>query len=98
MQSDSENEKLESKLNILTEENVAPELTDEEIELAHREEIEELFIHFALGFQKNPLHPEKVERYIRLIKQRHPGVRLISQEDGPAPEIVILQFGPRLSS
>ena len=42
--------------------------------------------------------PEKIERYTRLIKQRHPGVRLISTKDGPKPQTVILQFGPRLSS
>ena len=41
--------------------------------------------------------PEKIERYIRKIKQRFPTVTLLDRTDGPTPSVVTLRFGPKPS-
>lgn len=41
--------------------------------------------------------PEKIARYIKKITEKYKSVRLISQEDGPTKESVVLKFGPTLN-
>jgi hypothetical protein len=37
--------------------------------------------------------PEKIERYIRKVTERYPGVAVLKRFDGPTPLVVTIQFG-----
>ena len=73
--------------------DIADNTEDERIrEIGEKTMLEKLVVGFVTDSEKG-----KAERYIRKLKERFPGIRVIYQGDGPVAETVLVKVAPPLN-